>query len=502
MKKRILAFLLVLALLALPAAAQEQELKPVSPKGMVVEEDGSLLVVDGYRNCVYRLMDGVYTLAVGQENGVDGYLDGTVEEAIFDGPVDIVPFLDGYAVSDSGNHVVRYLHGADVRTLGGNGTAGLRNGRGENAQFSNPRGLAVDEEGNLYIADCGNHAIRMMDTEGNVSVLLGGSKGRADGEAGVALLNSPTGLSWHEGALYICDSGNRRICVLRDGVLSTLVGFVPPSYEDGSFAPEYLDGGADYACLGWAEDLLLLDGALYFCDSGAGALRVLKDGEVSTVREMPSPAGMLLVGGSLWVSDSFMGTVEAVQLPEKAEAAVYTDVPADAPYADAVALVSRRGLFEGVGDGLFQPENALNRAMFVTVVGRLYASVYQDTILGGSAEFRDVAPDAWYADSVRWAADNGITDGVGDGKFAPLQNLSREQLAVLLYRTAQRFDWYTVPEAAAGDYGCSGWAREGVGWAVNCGILPAGDVRPLEDVTRGEAAMALAAFLQAVLGLG
>lgn len=501
MKKRILAFLTVLALLLVPAAAQEETLKPVSPRGMFPEEDGSMLVVDSHRNCVYRLKDGVYTLAAGSDSSVDGYLDGTVEEALFDGPVDIVPFLDGYAVSDSGNHVVRYLHDEDVRTLGGNGTAGLLNGRAENVQFSNPRGLAVDEAGNLYIADCGNHAIRMMDTEGNVSVVLGGVQGCADGEAGTARLNSPTGISWYEGALYICDSGNRRICVLRDGVLSTLAGFAPPTYEDGSFAPEYLDGGAAYACFGWVEDLLMYEDALYICDSGASALRVLKDGEVSTLQAMPSPAALLEADGKLWVSDSFSGAVRVLEKQEAAER-VYTDVSADAPYAEAVALVSRRGLFEGMGDGTFAPEGKLDRAMFVTVVGRLYASVYRDTVLGGEARFSDVAADSWYFNSVSWAADMGITDGVGDGLFAPKQELTREQLAVLLYRMARHFDWYVPAGALSGDYGCGSWALEGVSWAAGNGILPAEDVRPLEAVTRAETAMALAAFLQTVLGIG
>ena len=110
----------------------------------------------------------------------------------------------------------------------------------------------------------------------------------------------------------------------------------------------------------------------------------------------------------------------------------FADVAADAWYAEAVEYVTEKGLMIGISDSAFGPDAQFTRAQLVQV---LYAKAGKPAV-AAKAEFTDVAADAWYADAVSWAVANGITAGVGNGAFAPDAPISREQLAVFLYADA------------------------------------------------------------------
>ncbi|MGE3724558.1 MAG: hypothetical protein AB7I41_03350 [Candidatus Sericytochromatia bacterium] len=114
-----------------------------------------------------------------------------------------------------------------VSTLAGTGQLGYQDGPAHQARFYYPRGLALDQEGNLLVADTLNHRIRKISTNGIVSTLAGtGKKGFQDGSADQAMFNRPTGLALDKvGNLYIADSFNHRIRKLTpDGTVSTFVG--------------------------------------------------------------------------------------------------------------------------------------------------------------------------------------------------------------------------------------------------------------------------------------
>ena len=111
----------------------------------------------------------------------------------------------------------------------------------------------------------------------------------------------------------------------------------------------------------------------------------------------------------------------------------FKDVAKKSDIAKAVDYVSKKNLMIGVGDGTtFAPYMNLTRAQLVQI---LYAKAGKPAVTA-KAEFTDVAADAWYADAVSWAVANGITAGVGNGAFAPDAAISREQLAVFLYADA------------------------------------------------------------------
>ena len=171
----------------------------------------------------------------------------------------------------------------------------------------------------------------------------------------------------------------------------------------------------------------------------------------------------------------------------------FTDVEQDSWYAAAVQYARVNGFFSGVSDTLFAPDGSMNRGMFVTVLGRMAgvdAAKY-----GGETGFSDVEPTAWYAPYVKWAAQYGIANGMGNGLFAPNDKINREQMAVFFAAYFEKFD--VTPEtekATAGkpaDLGqVSDWAKSAVLKLWSMGLLCGDGVNfaPKDTATRAEAA--------------
>ena len=222
-------------------------------------------------------------------------------------------------------------------------------------------------------------------------------------------------------------------------------------------------------------------------DRSGKTLTLADKGEGKYTFTMPSSA--------VTVTAAFQGGETAVTLP-------FTDVAADSWYYDSVAYVYEKGLMGGTGDGLFAPDLTTSRAMIVTILYRLENSPAVTT----SAGFTDVATDTWYTDAVNWANANGIVTGYGDGRFGPEDTITREQMAVILYRTAKllgrdvsaRADLSGYTDAAnVGEY-----AVEAMQWAVAQGLLTgtdAGALLPSGSATRSQAAALLMRFCENVL---
>ena len=175
------------------------------------------------------------------------------------------------------------------------------------------------------------------------------------------------------------------------------------------------------------------------------------------------------------------------------DAPSFTDVAADSWYAPAVSYVAGNGLMSGMGDGSFAPAQPLTRAMLAQI---LYNHAGRPAAAGSA--FTDVAPGAWYESAVGWASARGIVGGFGGGIFGPGRNITREQLAVMLWRYAG------MPSAGgelafddAADAGS--YALEALRWAVGSGILSGkggGVLDPKGQATRAEAAQMLMGFLE------
>ncbi len=157
-----------------------------------------------------------------------GFSAGCGPEASFDTPSDIaVDQFGNIYVADTGNNRIREIAtNGDCTVLAGTGSTGSDNGPGASATFNSPKGVAVDLLGNVYVADTNNHRIRRIATDGQVTTLAGfGSSGAfTDGVLSAARFNQPSGIAVDSaGNLYIADTGNNRIRMISNaGEVTTL----------------------------------------------------------------------------------------------------------------------------------------------------------------------------------------------------------------------------------------------------------------------------------------
>ena len=170
-------------------------------------------------------------------------------------------------------------------------------------------------------------------------------------------------------------------------------------------------------------------------------------------------------------------------------------------FYDAVRYAYENSLMDGVGDNLFAPNSQTTRAQLVTILHRLAGEPEP----GGDSGFADVETGTWYTDAVAWAAQNGIVNGVSDTEFAPGDNITREQLAVILYRYAAYQGYDVSQRADLSGFGdaesISGYAQEALSWAHAQGLVLGfedGSLRPQGTASRAQIAAVLMRFLAAV----
>lgn len=186
--------------------------------------------------------------------------------------------------------------------------------------------------------------------------------------------------------------------------------------------------------------------------------------------------------------------------PEQPEpetpAPVYTDVAAHQWFAPAVSFVTERNLMVGTAPGQFEPEGRMTRAMMATVLHRLAGTPAGS----GATGFIDVTAERWFANAVSWAADSGVVTGVGGGRFDPDGLVTREQMAVMLYRMAAYLGLDTAVQGGLSGFSDSGeassWAEAALAWAVGADILQGEDGRlmPQGTASRAEIAAVLMRF--------
>lgn len=122
----------------------------------------------------------------------------------------------------------------------------------------------------------------------------------------------------------------------------------------------------------------------------------------------------------------------AAASPEPKTMSSFSDVSADSYYAKAVAWAVENGITTGTGDGKFSPDATCTRAQSVTFLFRAIGK-----LVDSKAEFSDVLTDSYYANAVAWAVENGVTNGIGDGLFGPDNSCTRAQIVTFLFRAYQ-----------------------------------------------------------------
>ena len=185
-----------------------------------------------------------------------------------------------------------------------------------------------------------------------------------------------------------------------------------------------------------------------------------------------------------------------VYFTDGATALPFEDTPEGAWYYGAVSYVYSNGLMDGTGAAAFEPEANMTRAMLVTILWRMEG----EPVVNYLMPFNDVDGSAWYAEAVRWAASEGIVTGVSATEFAPNAEITREQLAAILYRYAGApvGGGMAVSEFTDGA-SVSDYAADAVTWALSEGILTGmgdGTLAPQGTATRAHAAAMLMRFAE------
>ncbi|MCE7996898.1 MAG: hypothetical protein HEP71_33360, partial [Roseivirga sp.] len=206
-----------------------------NPVGMATDASGNLYVADRSNHRIRKISpSGVVTTFAGSSYGSN---DGTGLSARFNGPSYVALDLSGNVyVSDVGNRKIRKITPAGVvTTFAGSGNRGNSNGTGTAASFNSPAGLAVDSQGNVYVADRDNHNIRKITPSGVVSTLAGSSRGDIDGTGAQARFYSPYDVSVDiRGNVFVADRNNQKVKMITpSGVVTTLAGSGSYGSTDG-----------------------------------------------------------------------------------------------------------------------------------------------------------------------------------------------------------------------------------------------------------------------------
>ena len=178
----------------------------------------------------------------------------------------------------------------------------------------------------------------------------------------------------------------------------------------------------------------------------------------------------------------------------------FTDVRESDWFYDDVVFAYENGLFSGTSDTTFSPNTSMTRAMLVTVLYRLEGQ----PAVNGRSGFSDVQYNGYYEDAVTWAADNGIVNGTSTSTFSPNVNVTREQMAAILYRYAQYKKYNTAASSSLNGFtdqaSVSGYATASLEWAVAEKLVngSAGKLMPTGNATRAQVAAILHRFVENV----
>ena len=187
-------------------------------------------------------------------------------------------------------------------------------------------------------------------------------------------------------------------------------------------------------------------------------------------------------------------------LPAAAAEKSFEDVKESDWFYDPVMYVCEKGLMKGTAGHTFEPRVNMSRAMLVTVLHRMEGEPSADT-----SSFGDVGEESWFADAVGWASAEGIVKGVSAQVFDPFSPVSREQLAAIMYRYAEKKNYDVSGRSDLNSYAdadaVSSWAEDSMAWAVKAELVNGFDdhtLAPQKEAGRGQVAAILQRFCEKV----
>jgi len=327
------------------------------PDGVAVDAAGSVYVADDNNHRVRKISPaGVITTVAG--TGLNGYSgEGQATSARLNRPLDVeVDAVGNVFVVDHLNHRVRKISPAGViTTVAGTGLNGNTGdgGPATAAQLSYPRGVALDADGNLLIADAGNHRIRRVDSSGTITTVAGSGLAGSSGDGGpatVAELRDPYDVATDDaGNLYVADTGNHKVRKVDvNGVITTFAGTGVAGFSgDGQAVAAHLNEPVRVA-VDAAGDVYIADsnnlrirkvtpGGVMTTVAGTGVAGSSGDGGQAAAAQLNEPAGLdVRSDGSLVFTDFWNGRVRAIQ--NARPTAAFDATPSGGESSLAVAL--------------------------------------------------------------------------------------------------------------------------------------------------------------------
>jgi streptogramin lyase len=285
-----------------------------NPGGMAIDAQGNIYISDTFNNRIRKMApDGTVTTIAG--NGASGYIDGAAADAEFYAPAGLT--LDGQGnifVADYGNNVIRKVApDGTVSTYAGNGFAAFVDGAAYKvAAFNGPAGVALDSKGNLFVADQNNNMIRKITPTGGVSLVAGITTGgyvnlQVDSvKAAWGAFSHPCAIAMGpDGNLYIADRGNSAIRMITPGGnITTVAGGPSQTTLIGLPAGLSLDAQGDVFITDESGRVIELTAAKNLYDlAGAPAVYGFADG-AGTSAQFNQPQGVAVdASGNIFVAD-------------------------------------------------------------------------------------------------------------------------------------------------------------------------------------------------------
>lgn len=288
-----------------------------APRGVAVDRNGNLYVADTRNNTIRKITPSGTVTTLAGSAGSEGSTNGTGTAARFNEPFGIAVDDNGtiYVADNSNNAIRKITEAGVVTTLAGGGSPGSNDGTGTAAKLDEPRAIALDSGGNLYVADYDNHLIRKITAAGVVTTIAGRADepGSADGTGTNASFRGPMGIAVDAaGVIYVADTGNHSIRrISASGAVTTMTLSGQTLSEPRGIA-------------------ITASGALLVADYGAHCIRSISSaGVVTTVagsQNSPGttdgsatsarfhyPSGIAVTSaGTIYVADTENDTVRAI----------------------------------------------------------------------------------------------------------------------------------------------------------------------------------------------